>query len=278
VARQLKLSVHQVEALEAGEFQRLPGAVFVRGFVRNYARLLKLDAESLLRSVAECLPREEPRPAAPPSQDIPFPAAAPRRWPLLLAALAGTIAVALAGYELLLSDPPVVPASKAALPSAPGAQPAAPAAQPSPPGALAVQQPDTSPPLPAAVADPPSGQPGAALPGTTPGAIPAATVGAEAAPGPAGGAGQRDAEALPAPGERQVRLVFDQESWVEIRDRGGRLIFSQLNRAGTEQRVNGQPPLSIIVGNAHGVRLTYEERPVNLAPHTKVDVARLTLE
>jgi hypothetical protein len=33
-----------------------------------------------------------------------------------------------------------------------------------------------------------------------------------------------------------------------------------------------------VVGNAHGVRLTYDEQPVNLAQHTKVDVARLTLQ
>src|SRR5262249_50660744 len=71
VARQLKLSVSQVEALESGDFQRLPGPVFVRGFVRNYARLLRLAPEPLLESVAALLPREEPRPAAPPSQDIP---------------------------------------------------------------------------------------------------------------------------------------------------------------------------------------------------------------
>src|SRR5258706_9374755 len=71
VARQLKLSVHQVEALEAGEYHRLPGPVFVRGFIRNYARLLKVDPEQWLHSAADSLPRVEPRPAAPPSQEIP---------------------------------------------------------------------------------------------------------------------------------------------------------------------------------------------------------------
>ncbi len=35
IARQLKLSPWQVEAMEAGNYERLPGAVFVRGFVRN---------------------------------------------------------------------------------------------------------------------------------------------------------------------------------------------------------------------------------------------------
>src|ERR1700704_2075713 len=67
-ARQLRLSVHQVEALEAGEFHKLPGPVFVRGFIRNYARLLKLDPEQLAIAAAQSLPHEEPRPATPPSQ------------------------------------------------------------------------------------------------------------------------------------------------------------------------------------------------------------------
>src|SRR5688572_31598848 len=98
VARQLKLSVGQVEALESGDFQRLPGPVFVRGFIRNYARLLRVDAGLLVDSVAGGLPREEPRPAAPPSRSIPFPSAAPRRWHWYALGLA-VIVAALAAYE-----------------------------------------------------------------------------------------------------------------------------------------------------------------------------------
>jgi cytoskeleton protein RodZ len=73
-------------------------------------------------------------------------------------------------------------------------------------------------------------------------------------------------------------MRFARESWVEIRDRNGRKIFSQLNEPGTEQVVTGVPPLSLVVGNAIGVQLTHNEQPVNLGPYTKVDVARLTLE
>ena len=43
IAQHLKLSPWQVEALEAGDHRRLPSPVFVRGFIRNYARLVKLD-------------------------------------------------------------------------------------------------------------------------------------------------------------------------------------------------------------------------------------------
>src|SRR5258705_7844776 len=48
VARQLKLAPWQIEALETGNYARMPGTVFVRGFIRNYARLVKLDPAALL--------------------------------------------------------------------------------------------------------------------------------------------------------------------------------------------------------------------------------------
>ena len=63
-----------------------------------------------------------------------------------------------------------------------------------------------------------------------------------------------------------------------MRDRNERILFSQLNPAGTEQRVQGRPPFSLVVGNARGVRLSYNGRAIDLAPHTRVEVARLTLE
>jgi cytoskeleton protein RodZ len=81
------------------------------------------------------------------------------------------------------------------------------------------------------------------------------------------------------PGERAtVRMIFDQESWVEIRDRSGNTIFGQLNPAGSRRSVSGEPPFDVVVGNAAGVRLTYKDESVDLSAHTQVDVARLTLE
>ena len=48
VAQQLKLAPRQVKALEDGDFTLLPGRTFVRGFMRNYARLVHLDPEAVL--------------------------------------------------------------------------------------------------------------------------------------------------------------------------------------------------------------------------------------
>ena len=48
VAQQLKLAPRQVQALEETTSRVLPGRTFVRGFVRNYARLLNLDPDLLV--------------------------------------------------------------------------------------------------------------------------------------------------------------------------------------------------------------------------------------
>lgn len=48
VADQLKLSQGQILALESNKFDALPKLVIVRGFVRAYAKLLKIDADSLI--------------------------------------------------------------------------------------------------------------------------------------------------------------------------------------------------------------------------------------
>ena len=81
-------------------------------------------------------------------------------------------------------------------------------------------------------------------------------------------------------GESVLRFVFAEESWVEIRDSGGRMIFSQLNPGSSEQVVRGKVPLSLVVGNAANVKLVYNNKAVDLAPHTGTNggVARLSLE
>lgn len=237
VALQLKLSVSQVVALEADAYDRLPGPVFVRGFVRNYARLLELDADALADTVD--LPQVS-RPASaavPQSRNIPFPERRPANWQpyaLVLATLIGTVVL----FELYFSAPPVVMVSTVS--PQPVSVPATPVPVP--------------PMQPAAPVDPLSQAPSPAEPATP------------------------QAPAAKAVGTAELRFVFEILSWVEVRDRDDRVLFSQLNPAGTEQQVQGRLPLSVVVGNARGVRLTYNGQSFDLAPHTRVEVARFTLE
>jgi cytoskeleton protein RodZ len=94
-------------------------------------------------------------------------------------------------------------------------------------------------------------------------------------------AGEAAAPAAPPPaakGNRRIVLKFERPSWVEIRGRDGRILLSQLNSAGSEQMIEGMPPFSLVIGNAQHVRLSYDDREVDLAPHVKVEVARFTLD
>ncbi|MEX1074469.1 MAG: DUF4115 domain-containing protein, partial [Burkholderiales bacterium] len=77
---------------------------------------------------------------------------------------------------------------------------------------------------------------------------------------------------------RRIVLRFERESWVEITSGTGRLLVSQLNAAGSERVVVGVPPFSVVIGNAQHVQLIYNDRPVDLVPHVRVDVARFTLQ
>ncbi|MBC7945497.1 MAG: helix-turn-helix domain-containing protein [Burkholderiales bacterium] len=69
VVRHTKLSRRQVMALESDAHDQLPGPVFVRGFMRNYARHLQLDPAPLLATLDA-----KSAPAVIPSGDVVEPA------------------------------------------------------------------------------------------------------------------------------------------------------------------------------------------------------------
>jgi cytoskeleton protein RodZ len=77
-----------------------------------------------------------------------------------------------------------------------------------------------------------------------------------------------------------VRLAFDEESWVEVRDANDNIVSSQINLAGSELNLKGQGPFTLVVGHASTSRLFHKGKQVDLAPYTSSasDVARLTLE
>lgn len=48
VSNRIRLSLRQINSLETNQFELLPEPMITRGFIRNYARLLEMDAEPLL--------------------------------------------------------------------------------------------------------------------------------------------------------------------------------------------------------------------------------------
>ena len=279
VARQLKLSVRQVMALEHDDYGAFPGPVFVRGFLRNYAKMLGLDAEELVAQTGVTIPEVNiTAPSTGPTVPVPLPvSASSRRTRSGLGATFGIVLLlalmAAAVYEGYRRGQPASVPATVGLPAersadvgpARGSDFASPleglSAEPGweAPAAATPPEPVTAPPVPAgALPD------GSALPGPT-----TAPSSATIAPSPATARSE---------GLAEVRLSFNDNAWVEIKDEAGKVLLSELRTAGTEQVVMGSPPLTVVIGNAHAVRLTFRGELVDLAPYTRVDVARLTLE
>ncbi|MBC7697618.1 MAG: DUF4115 domain-containing protein [Bacteroidia bacterium] len=60
VSNSLRISIKQIAALETNDFTILPDAMITRGFIRNYARFLDIDAEPLLASYRARMPDKTP--------------------------------------------------------------------------------------------------------------------------------------------------------------------------------------------------------------------------
>ncbi|WP_137937555.1 RodZ domain-containing protein [Chitinivorax sp. B] len=261
VVAKLKLSRRQVEALEADRFDDLPGNTFVKGFIRNYAKLLGLDAGLLIDRVSQLLPADAemapvklegrmPRITVEPGYSM----SADRGG--FSVVLMGTVAAVVAGFVFYFiflrptSEPELHMAAPATsqevvepvdvTTSAPSlVMKTAPSAPVMPP-ASAPQSVSVAPPMPSS----------AAVQNQLPG---------------------------PVSGGTAIKLNFDGESWVDVRDADGRRLISKLFRPGQEEILQGKPPFKLIVGNATQVKLTYNGKPIDLAPYVKVNVARFEL-
>lgn len=247
VAHRLKFAPRQVEALEQEQFDALPGATFTRGMVRNYARLLKLDAEPLVQRISRCFEMPDSnRLAQRYHEAVPFSDRGRRSTLVYLGMSLGVLAL-VAGVAYQWHHERSV-ATKAP-PGVASFEPA-PEAAPAP----VVLQEKVS--IVAAPVEPP--------------AAPVAAV-APVAP-----------KTVSDPGvlkDGPPRLVVrtHADAWIEIRDSLDRMLIASLNPAGSERVVRGRPPYSLVIGNAANVRVTYGDKPIDLAPHTRHDVARLTV-
>lgn len=256
VASRLRLHPRQLAAMEADRFEALPKGPFLRGFVRNYARQLRLDAQPLLAQLEQQLG---------PANDGADPGEIGGRSPGSLnrdrvsrAVVIGGALGALALFAVIgwvVSRPAATPTSPSAAPVA-AAEAAAASHEPQP--ASDASGPDRFP----SASEEKSAAAASATP-VAPAAVPAATASKE----------------LPA-GTLALRLVFgDRPSWVEVTQGDGRVLYSGINEPGSERRIVGQPPLRLVVGNASTVRVEARGRQVDLAPFIRGDdLARLTLE
>lgn len=247
VAQQLKFAPRQLEALEQENIEALPGHTITRGMVRNYARLLKLDAEPLVQRISRRFEMPDSnRLAQRYHEAVPFSDRGRRSTLVYLGMSLGVLAlVAGVAYQWHheRSVATKVPPSVALFEPAPEAEPAP-----------VVLQEKVS--IVAAPVEPP--------------AAPVAAV-APVAPKIVSDPG------VPKDGPPRLVVRTHADAWIEIRDSLDRMLIASLNPAGSERVVRGRPPYSLVIGNAANVRVTYGDKPIDLAPHTRHDVARLTV-
>lgn len=337
VAHALKLSPRQVEAIELERFDQLPGPAFVRGFVRNYARYLGIEAAPLITGLRRDTPTQAVRlaPVKNASGAMPYGTAAPHKMlkPAVSIIVVMAIALGLGAYFdwfRVADTQPVAPAAGVADVASPMREPVAqsvaaprvtPAPEPSPQpavdsdsapaataaAAIAQPAPTDANDAAAAAGDAAGDGDGAAASEATPAAAvdsasAAAMSEADAPAAPAvatdtaaGGAAGDESAAAPEPTAAAVsqeraqadasaapaQLVFRLagESWIQVRDKSGSVVYTGIGAPESTRTVQGEPPFAIVIGNATQVSLEYDGRPVDLAPHTRSGgVARMTLE
>ena len=273
VAQRLKYAARQVQALEEGRFEALPGLTFQRGFVRGYARVVGLDPNNLVL-LLESEVGYNGGPTTTQLQQIAYaPATLPVRaehttaWPWILAMLLAVVGIG--GYTLYTWEPPI--GARHTAPAVTGAAPAMPVEQRAQDAAAAATQA-------AAPAITGTGLESGVAGVTTRSAV-GATNSERPIPLP-----QPIADIVP-PGDGapavaggKIRLRFSAESWVEVRQGNGTLVHSGLGAASTEQWVDGQAPFDLVIGNARAVKLQYRGADVNLEPYPKGPVAKVQLK
>ncbi|HTG97585.1 MAG TPA: helix-turn-helix domain-containing protein [Burkholderiales bacterium] len=277
VAQQLKFAPRQLEALEQEQFSALPGATFARGMVRSYARLLKLDPDPLVERIAGRFEvPDSNRLAARYHQPVPFSDSARKSTFVYLGLSLGVLVlVGAVGYEWHQERQAAAKSKGSAVAkAAPKERETKPRAAPVPAQVAVAPAP-----VPAAPAAPVPVAPEKSKPVTVAAAPPAVVAPEKPKPVAQDKDKDKDKEKPKVASSGPHRLVVrtEGEAWIEIKDAADRMLVSSLNPPGSERVVRGKPPYSLVIGNASNVRVLYDDKPIDLAPHTRQDVARLTV-
>jgi cytoskeleton protein RodZ len=261
VADQLKLAPRQVIAIEQGDTAALPNVAVVRGFIRAYAKVVKLDAaplvamievHSMLSHDAQA-PRRE---GATTFSEVRFPSMTQRSlisrgW--FVVALLLLLFVLLGAYKMGMFAPLMATSQTSAAPAKQSMQL---------PPIQSKSVPLIS--VPAVVGTAPRS---AALPvaGVAP-AVTALVAAVAAAPAVAAATGNA------------LVLTVTQDSWIELRSSGAAPLISRIVRAGNIETFDITRSVSLVVGNVDGVSATLRGVPLALSPPAGSTIVRLALQ
>ncbi|MGP6418793.1 RodZ domain-containing protein [Pseudomonas putida] len=310
VALKLNLTVTSLSNLEAGAFDKLPGHTFARGYIRAYAKLLGMDQTVLVQQFDQSTGTDSQGSNVHALGRIEEPVRVSHTI-LRIVSLLLLVAVIGGGFvwwqdqttqrskdvtslapehvevegadgttqihpidepeDQAVAEGQAEGATALALPQSEttaestGAEPVAPATAPAAPAA-------TTPAAPVHTPAPVVATPATPAPNVP--ATPAPTVTAPvvvATPAPTAEA------AVPAAGDGQVQLQFTADCWAQVTDGRGKVLFSGLKHKGDSVSVSGKPPLAVRLGVARAAQVSYNGQPVDIAPFTSGETARLKL-
>jgi cytoskeleton protein RodZ len=241
VAAKLRLDPRVIESLESDNFAALPAALYVRGYLRGYAKLLSLDPEALIAGYDGGLPDEPPQivpelkhPAQRTSTDRPVKAVT-----YLLTLTLALLLVAWWQSSFVVTERVEAPVAEAA-----------------PPPGL---------PYPITVVRHPDG--------------PFYRAPVEETASESGLQAETAAVITSVPGgPDRARFTFSADSWLEVFDADGNELHVGLARAGEIAEVGGKAPFSVLLGYAPGVSVQFNGRPFDSAGFSRSGVARFTLD
>lgn len=293
VAKQLRLSPKQIEALEQDDFSSLPESTIVKGFLRNYAKLLKIPSEPLTQAYMEMAPEQERYafsldPGINRKISDKKPHSYSRYYAIAFLLLLG-FGVWFFYQSYIQKPSPVSPTPEVAetlpelalpmaerenastqieMPNQDAAENVALPAQPE-----QVQHTADNAEQVASVEDSESeNQPVASASSETP----------VEESGNTNAGDQVEAENEPAqdalpPGKSRIQFTATQETWVSVVNANGKEVYNKILYPGHRDTVDVWQPREIVVGNAHGATLVVDGEKIDLAPYTRINVARVRL-
>lgn len=298
VSNNLRISIKQITALETDDFALLPDAMITRGFIRNYARLLEIDAEPLLASYRAQMPDKAPaKLSVHSSMNTVMSGKDSQPWLIYILSSILVLLFLLAWlfYVDYMPKPSVdkLPQSVALPVTAPTAEVALPEialpaaervvdegvvansefTENSQASATDVTQAGKStadavnPVIANSVSPLNTAQPNSL---TQKQPLPAEKKLAQVTPeaGPS----------VSSPSLKKVNVSVDEQTWVRVTDQSGAVIYEKLLEAGNSDGFDGEPPFNVQVGNAKATKVTFLGKQIDLTSYTKNNVARFVLQ
>ena len=296
VALKLNLTSTSLANLEAGAFDKLPGHTFARGYIRAYAKLLGIDQAVLVQEFDQFTGTDAQGSNVHGLGRIEEPT---RVSHTILRIVSLLLLIAVVGGGFVWWQDQTSQRNKdltsnamehVEVESADGTTQIHPLDEPEDQavveGQAAPQAPATAEqPVPDAGTAPAAT---AAVPAPAAPSTPAAPVAqAPVVPTPAPATPAPAAPAAPAmspptspaliAGDGRVQITFIADCWTQVTDGNGKVLFSGLKRKGDTLDQGGKPPLTLRLGFARGAQVAYNGQPVDVAPFTSGETARLKL-